>query len=463
MNDYHVENIINNPYIGLSEDGTKRIPHPRQAVFLCNKMNQKREVLFGGAAGGGKSDAILMAALQYVHIPGYQALILRRTYADLALPGAIMDRAHSWIKGKPGVKWNDKEKTYEFDSGAKLTFGYLESKDDHYRYQGANFHFVGFDELTQFPEHQYKYLFSRLRRGIDSKIPIRMRAGSNPGGRGHEWVKKRFIDNPYNDITKERRVFVKSKIEDNPSLDADEYILSLSELDSVERKRLQHGDWNITEKGKKFSREWVKFINRDEVPVERLQIVRYWDNAATEPTGNNKPDFTVGLKLGFDPTTLFHYILDVQRFQYSPGKVMQAIKSTAEMDGRSVPIRMEREGGSAGKFTGYQFQQLLSGFDFVDKPSTGSKEIRFNPVSIRMENYPGTWFVVNAEWNESFINELELFPHGDNDDQVDGLSGAYFHLHLGGGAIVEDYIQQTEPTYRTGDITLVGDKYIDQD
>jgi hypothetical protein len=111
-----------------------------------------REALFGGAAGGGKSDSLLMAALQYVDEPGYAAILFRRTYADLALPGAIMDRSKEWLSGK-GARWNEREKTWTFPSGATLSFGYLEHENDKYRYQGSEFQFAGFDDamLSQCP------------------------------------------------------------------------------------------------------------------------------------------------------------------------------------------------------------------------------------------------------------------------------------------------------------------------
>lgn len=111
-------------------------PTPKQRAFLL--MNNQKEVLYGGAAGGGKSVAQLMGALQYVDIPGYSAILFRRTYADLSLPGALIDMSKNWlmpfVEAKE-VKWSEKEKCYTFPSGATLSFGYLESDNDCYRYQ----------------------------------------------------------------------------------------------------------------------------------------------------------------------------------------------------------------------------------------------------------------------------------------------------------------------------------------
>lgn len=213
---------------------TPHKPHPKQAEFLALDA---REALYGGAAGGGKSDALLMGALQYAHVPGYSALILRRTFRDLNQPDAIMARSHAWLRGTD-ARWNDRDKRWTFPSGATLTFGYLDTEADVYQYQGAALQFIGWDELTQFPERPYRYLFSRLRRLEGSTVPLRVRAATNPGGIGHEWVRRRFIDpgDP-------GRPFVPAKLVDNPSLDAIDYRASLAELDSVTRQQLEHGVW----------------------------------------------------------------------------------------------------------------------------------------------------------------------------------------------------------------------------
>ena len=196
------------------------------------------------SAGGGKSQALLAAALQYVDLPGYAALLVRRTYADLALPGALMDRARLWLEGS-AARWRQEEKTWRFPSGATLTFGYLDHPSHKHRYQSSEFQFVGFDELTQFGEAEYTYLFSRLRRLRDFPSPVRMRSASNPGGAGHDWVRRRFlIDGPAHG-----RIFIPATLDDNPHLDRDQYIAGLQELDPLTRRRLLCGDWDATDDG----------------------------------------------------------------------------------------------------------------------------------------------------------------------------------------------------------------------
>lgn len=230
-------------------------PEPTQHAFL---YLDDLEALFGGAAGGGKSDTLLMAAAQYVDVPGYAALLLRRTYADLALPGAIMSRSKEWWLNTD-AKWSEIDKTWTFPSGATITFGYLQTANDVYRYQGAEFQFIGIDELTQIAEAEYRYLLSRLRRPMEgplSQVPLRMRGATNPGGRSHKEVKRRFIDkvpdpdDPEDTQAKaDKRIFIPSKLDDNPHVDREAYKEALQGLDPQTRKQLLEGDWSVREPG----------------------------------------------------------------------------------------------------------------------------------------------------------------------------------------------------------------------
>ncbi len=215
-------------------------PHPKQRDYLAVDT---LEALYGGAAGGGKSSTLLMAALQHVHMPGYAALLLRRTYRDLALPGALMDRAAEWLM-PTDARWRDTDKQWLFPSGATLTFGYMDSANDKYRYQGAEFQFIGIDELTQWTQDQYIYLLSRVRRNAGCAVPLRMRAASNPGGIGHRWVFERFVS----EDSDPKRLFVPARMDDNPSLDQLSYRDSLAQLDSITRAQLERGEW-ITDAG----------------------------------------------------------------------------------------------------------------------------------------------------------------------------------------------------------------------
>lgn len=395
---------------------TKYIPHiptPKQAAFL---LLTNREAFYGGAAGGGKSDALLMAALQYVDIPGYRAILFRRTYADLSLPGALMDRAHTWLSPFPDVKWNEKDKTFTFPSGATLTFGYLEHDNDKYRYQGSEFQFIGFDELTHITLNSYRYMFSRLRRLLGSEIPLRVRGASNPGGTGHEWVKLRFlIEGP-----EKNRVFIPAGLDDNPHLDADEYKESLAELDPITREQLMNGNWEVKTDHGIFDRDWFEII--DAIPPGYWKEVRYWDFAATEVKPGKDPDWTVGLKL-LEQNGIY-IVADIRRKRARPSGVETLVKNTAMMDGTKTYIYVEQEPGASGvQVVDYYARNVLKGYAMKGNRNTGNKVERARPVSSAAEQ--GRIMVLRANWNSDFFDELEAFPMSTHDDQVDAFSGAF--------------------------------------
>ena len=393
-----------------------------QNVFL---RTYSIEALFGGAAGGGKSSALLMSALQYVDIPGYSAILFRKTYADLALPGALMDRFRSWISNYDEVHWNNNTYIATFPSGARIAFGYLNNTNDYLRYKGSEFQFIGMDEVTEIRENDYRYLFSRLRRpasGELSKVPLRMRAASNPAP---NWVRQRFIV----EGTDTGRIFVPSKLTDNPGIDADSYRQALSALDPIERRRLEMGDWWATTLGTIFDRTNFVIIDPSEVPqvLSSARAIRFWDLAASEPTPSNPdPDWTVGTLMLFDQGIA--YVLDVRRQRVKNEKVEQLIAQTAHEDGHSVSIRIEQEPGSSGKALIDQYARyVLPGFDFAGIRSTGDKLTRARPFGAAVAN--GNVRVVRGPWLTEWLDEFSSFPEAcDHDDQVDSAVGAFSYL-----------------------------------
>jgi phage terminase large subunit-like protein len=236
--------VLRNPWV-------KKRPHPRQAEFL---LTPHREVLFGGAARGGKSVALLTEAARDVDVPGYSAIIFRRSLAEHMQPEGLISESKDWWLGQ-GPDYSEQWRRWTFPSGATIHFGYLDKPDDIYRYRGGAYHCVVWDELTDFEEQPYRFMFTRQSRppeGPLSRVPLRFRAGSNPGGRGAAWVKKRFIDSPGAD-----RFFVPSRVRDNPSVDYGEYVRSLENADPLTRRQYLDGDWTAA-MGGRFLLDWLR-------------------------------------------------------------------------------------------------------------------------------------------------------------------------------------------------------------
>ncbi len=227
-------------------------PWPKQREFMALS---ELEALYGGAAGGGKTDAMLADALHWAHVPGYSAIFFRRTFADLNLPDAPMDRAHKWLGGTRAV-WNERDKQWTIPTSgepATLQFAYCQTIADVQRYKSAAFHRIYIDELTEWQEAEYTYLFSRVRRKKGVEIPLAMRGATNPDGPGYGWVRERFgipenvrIEGPIRHPT-ESRIFVPARAEDNPALDLPAYEKSLEQMlggrGGVKWKQLRDGIW----------------------------------------------------------------------------------------------------------------------------------------------------------------------------------------------------------------------------
>ena len=266
------------------------------------------ECLYGGAAGGGKSDALINEALRQVHIPNYRGLILRRTFPQLE---ALISRSRQlYPRAFPAARYVGSDHRWEFPSGATIFFGSMQREDDKYKYQGKPYDFIAFDELTHFTLTQYMYLMSR-NRPVGPGTRVYIRATANPGGVGHGWVKARFIDAappmvPVEDTyevadpggkiirLKKKRVFVNSSVFDNQKLLENDpnYLATLAMLPEAERDALLYGDWTSFE-GQFFrefkddpahyeDRQGTHVIEPFEVP-ESWQIYRSFDFGYSRP------------------------------------------------------------------------------------------------------------------------------------------------------------------------------------
>jgi len=281
---------------------THYIPHTptvKQRAFLVLPHG---EGFFGGAVAGGKSDALLMAALQYVDIPGYSAIIIRKTLADARKPSSILSRARTWLT-PTDAQWSGQDNCWYFPTSgapARLDFGKLGQVGDRETYQSAEYQFIGFDELTHFYEHDFDYVvMSRLRRpqcpehqtepklscracqeySLLTKVPCRIRTASNPGGRGHLWVKRRYdirrvegMKTPngrqlYAGHNRERP-HIPAFIDDNPYIDKAEYMTQLMKMsDPVTREQLLSGDWGVSDEGR-FKIGWRRLYSEKPPYIE---------------------------------------------------------------------------------------------------------------------------------------------------------------------------------------------------
>jgi predicted phage terminase large subunit-like protein len=232
--------------------------------------------------------------------------------------------------------------------------------------------------------------------------------------------------------------FIPSTVQDNPALlkNNPQYLANLRSQDKVTRKQLLKGNWDVVPAaGLYFKEHYFPTLSPDREDID--EVVRYWDMAATEPhDGNKDPDYLAGCLLGelSEPAQGTEYVvLDIERHRESPGEVKSIVKSTAEQDaeafGRDLKIRMEQEPGSAGKSQIHDYESVLSDYDFEGDKVTGDKVTRAEAPSAAAEpteERPAREIgIVEAPWNGAFIQELEQFPEGDHDDQVDALSGAY--------------------------------------
>jgi len=251
----------------LTESETKKLPDQIQqhldttgshVAFMPNEGPQtdflaasEKDVLYGGAAGGGKSFAMLIDPLRYCHFSEHRALILRRSMPELR---ELIDKSRElYPKAFKGAKFKEVEKLWQFPSGAKIEFGFLERDADVYRYQGQAYSWIGFDEITHLPtEFGWNYLASRLRT-TNPELPTYLRCTANPGGVGAHWVKKRYIEPHEENKTFKgsdglTRKFIPARLQDNPFLAEDgEYERMLLSLPAVQRKQLLEGNWEINE------------------------------------------------------------------------------------------------------------------------------------------------------------------------------------------------------------------------
>lgn len=419
-------------------------------------------VIYGGAAGGGKSYALLLEPLRHLTtVPGFGCVIFRRTIPQIRAVGGLWDTSET-LYAPLGLQPRETITEWEHPpTGNTIKFSHLEHDKTVHDWQSSQIALLCFDELTQFTSKQFWYMLSRNRSvsGVrpyirattnpdaDSWVadliawwieqepsnptyglPIRERGGivrwfARINGEIHwadtrEELQERF---PGPDTQPKSLTFIPSSLEDNPALTKVDpgYRANLLAQDPVEQARLLHGNWKARRTaGTLFQRSWVQVL--DEAPA-LIREVRAWDFAATRPTTESPdPDWTVGLKAGITSDGQI-IITDLVKTRENPGEVEQLFTRTAELDGLKVVQRIPEDPGQAGKAQSRNFiQNAPRGVTVRAERVTGDKVTRFGPASARA--YKSLISVVRAPWNEWLFQQLEGFPDAKHDDAADALS-----------------------------------------
>jgi predicted phage terminase large subunit-like protein len=442
--------------------------------------------IYGGAAGGGKTVGLILEPLRHVgRVANFTAVFFRRTTPQITNPGALWDESQNFyprVRGTPHLGARE----WRWPRAGKIKFSHLQFETTVYDWQGAQITLICFDELTHFTAHQFFYMVSRNRSTCGVRPYIR--ATCNPDA--DSWVanflawwidpetgfpiperagilryfirvaeKIVWADRPDDLMQYLPRLedlppgidppspisvtFIPATVFDNPALTRvnPEYYAWLLSLPLLERERLLAGNWKIRPTaGLYFKKEWCAVV--DEVPAD-LEIVRYWDLAATEKTEFNDPDWTVGIKLGRDKNGGY-WLLDMVRARANPGDVERLLINIAAQDGNRVRIGFGQDPGQAGKSQALHLVRALSGFTVSAASESGDKITRLGPFSAQCR--AGNVKILRGAWNEEVFRVLEGFPDLAHDDEVDACSGALEMLNpqMKSWGLYELYRQQAE-------------------
>lgn len=280
-------------------------PQPKQAEF---QSRWEKEALYGGAAGGGKSDALVVEALRQVNIPNYRGILFRDTVPQLE--GLISRSQDLYPKAYKKATYNKTDKVWRFPSGAKIFFGHMQYEEDKRNYQGLPYDFIGMDELTHFSQTQYEFMISR-NRPIGPGTRVYMRATANPDGKGMGWVKQMFVTPappkttiwaninvrmPDGSVKKVRRsrIYIPATVFDNKILleNDPDYLANLASLPEAQRNALLYGSWDSFQ-GQVFTewvndpehyedRVWTHVVKPFDIPAS-WKIVRGFDFGYAKP------------------------------------------------------------------------------------------------------------------------------------------------------------------------------------
>lgn len=432
--------IILNPYIPI-------IPFYNQVKLLVSAWEHEF-ALYGGGRGGGKTDAFLMGATQFVQFPQWKAGILRLTYKHLSKLGAVMDRAKKWFTLKhlknEGLepKWDRDSTTYNFPSGAGILFGHVQHDADVEAYQGAELHRLEIEEAVQFSVFKITRIKGSVRKVKGDVLPTNVWYNGNPGGLSHDYFDKKFV--------KGKGLFIPSLYHDNRYLNHKKYeqfLDDIAEENPILGRQWKHGDWDATPEGKMFKRAWFR-KTYTQIPEQVIKRVRLWDLASTDPDDptntNTDPDYTAGalLLVGKSGRAYLH---NMRHYRKNPDESEEEIFQQAEEDSRAVSLRIEFEGGASPGYLINDWSKRLPGYDFSGWTVPRKSKITRAQAMVSFIKNGNLWLYEDPDWNDNFLAEITAFPTKKvHDDQVDALSGAFA---VAFGLELKDYNNLEEPDW----------------
>lgn len=437
----------------MSDDALRLKPQPGPQSRFVGATEDI--VIYGGAAFGGKSYALLMSPLRWVRNPNFGAVLFRRTYPEIEAEGGLWDESAKLYPLMQGQKRGGM--TWAFPSGASISFSHMAEEDDRFRWKSSQIPFIGFDQLETFTASQFWYMLSRNRSSCGAPLFVRATVNPDPdsfvaelvrwyidqdtgyaiperSGRRRYFARDRdeivWADSPLQlmermgpECEPKSFTFIRATVEDNPIgvRQNPKYVSNLKALGLIDHEQLRLGNWRIrASAGTMFRREWFEVV--DSVPDGTLEEVRYWDLG-----GSEDGDPSAGVRIGRCKLSGLYYVRDVKLARDVPHKVEQAIKNTASQDGRRVMVGLSCDPGQAGVWQIEHLITALDGYNLATHREKGDKVERAKPFSSQCGH--GRVKLLRGEWNEPFLRELENFPSkGWHDDQVDAASNGHFLL-----------------------------------
>ena len=435
-----------------------------QTTFLASSADI---AILGGAAGGGKSWALLLEALRHTDNPKFGAVIFRRTYPEITNEGALWDESGN-LYPLLGARPNQNELEWVFPSKARVSFRHLQHETDKFNYQGAQIPLLGFDQLERFSGSQFFYMLSRNRSTCGVRPYVRGTCNPDPdsflapflewwidqetgfaiperAGQVRWFVRTdaeeliwadtaQELTERYPQLLPKSATFIPASIYDNKILLEKDpgYLANLMALPLVERERLLNGNWKVkASAGKVVNRAWFETVAATPAGGE---LCRFWDFAATKKQmAGEDPDYTAGVRIR--RVGALYFVEDVLAGQWNPAEVDRFFMNTTRTDVQFAAwtqahyrVRWEVEPGSASIRENRRLVSMLSGIPCggVRAPTRKDPLIRGRAFASQAEG--GNVKVLSAPWTEGFLNHLHAIPDGKHDDVWEATLGSFNSL-----------------------------------